>query len=188
MTDNSNTFFLLRHGQATSNVSGLIASADEETRNNPSRLTELGIKQAKIAAEKLLGESIDFIYSSPFKRTMETASIVAERLGLDIKTDKRLSEVNVGVFSGLTVEEYGDYFDGKNRLTTAPNSGESLMDIRARVKDFLDYLNSQHKNKNILIVGHGDVLWMMMSILSGVEGDEILKTPYIENGEIKKFS
>ena len=67
MEDNRNTFFLLRHGQATSNISGLIASADEEMKDNPSQLTELGKEQAKIAAEKLLGESKNFFFSPPFK-------------------------------------------------------------------------------------------------------------------------
>ena len=80
----------------------MIASTVSEESDSPSRLTDKGKERARAAAEKLAGESIDYIYSSPYKRTMETATIVAEQLGLDVKTDKRLREVDVGTLSGFS--------------------------------------------------------------------------------------
>jgi|SRR3989344_1236461 len=188
MNLNGNTFFLLRHGQTNFNVEGLIAGLVEESSENPPHLNDVGEEQVRKAVESLASESIDVIYSSPFRRTIQTASIVSECIGVEIKIDNRLREVDVGVFAGKTLVDWGKYFEGKDTLTEGPPGGESLNDVHARVKEFLEEVNGKYKNKNILIVGHGDVLWMMMSILSGVEGDEILKTPYIENGEIKKFS
>ena len=187
MSNNGNTFFLLRHGQTSFNAKGLIAGAVEETTEDPPHLNEVGEKQAKDAAEELATESIDVIYSSPFKRTTQTASIVSKRIGVDVKADDRLREVDVGAFAGKTIEYWEKYFEGKDALTEGPPGGESLNDVLARVKEFLDDIDNKYRNKNILIVGHGDPLWMMQSIFLGVEGQDILKTPYIENGETKKL-
>lgn len=187
MQNNGNTFFLLRHGQTNFNAEGLIAGAVEEVKQDPPHLNSVGEEQVKAATEKLAGEAIDVIYSSPFKRTIQTASVVSGRIGVDILTDERLREVEVGVFAGKTLADWEKHFEGKNILTEGPEGGESLNDVHARVKEFLEEINNQHKNKNILVVGHGDPLWMMISILSGVEGEDMLKTPYVENGEIRKF-
>ncbi len=187
MNLNGNTFFLLRHGQTDFNAKNLIAGLVEESKENPPHLNEVGEKQAREAAERLAHESIGVIYSSPFKRTMQTASIVSERIGIDVLPDNRLREVDVGVLAGKSIADWEKYFEGKNVLTEGSEGGESLNEVRARVEDFLNDINNQYKNKNILIVGHGDPLWMAQSIFLGVEGEEILKTPYIENGEIKRF-
>ena len=182
-----NTYFLLRHGQATHNVSYMIASTVSEESDSPSRLTDVGREQSQTAAEKLSKESIDYIYSSPYKRTVDTATIVAEQLGLDIKTDKRLREVDVGTLSGFSEEEYHEYFRGKDKFTEAAEGGESLIDLRNRMKGFLDDMEERYTGKNILIVSHGDPIWMLYSLFQNVEGDEILKMPYPDTGEFKVF-
>ena len=187
MKDSGNTFFLLRHGQTDFNVRGLIAALIEESSDNPPHLNEVGENQARDAAESLANESIDFIYSSPFKRTVQTASIVSERVGIETKVDNRLREVEAGTLAGWTIADWEKYFEGKNTLTEGPPGGESLNDVRERAAEFLNDVNGGHNGKNILVVSHGDTLWMMQSILLGIEGEAILKTPYIENGEIKKF-
>jgi len=187
MSGNGNTFFILRHGQTNFNVMGRVASLAEESKNDPPHLTLVGEKQARSAAEKLAGESIDVIYSSPFKRTIQTASIVSDRIGVELLIDNRLREVEVGTFTDITIDEWEAYFEKKNTLIEGSPGGESLNDVRERVKNFLNDINNQHKNKNILVVSHGDVLWMMESIFRHTEGEDILKTPYIETGEIKRF-
>ena len=49
-------------------------------------LTELGHKQAKIAAQRLLSEGIEEIYSSPLGRARQTAQAFSEASGIkDIK-------------------------------------------------------------------------------------------------------
>jgi len=183
-----NTYFILRHGHSTKNLHGIVASVAEEAAENPPQLTDMGKKQAEEAAAKLAKEAIDYIYASPYKRAMETASIVAERLGLDVIGDERLREVDVGSWSGKTDEEYRRDFKGKDRLRYHVSSGaESSMDVRKRMEEFLDDIDNKHSNKNIIIVSHGDPIWMLESIILGVQGDEILKIPYIQLGDFKRF-
>jgi glucosyl-3-phosphoglycerate phosphatase len=73
---------LLRHGQSEFN---LHFSA---TRRDPGipdpKLTPLGQAQAEAAAEVLAGERLRRILVSPYTRALETAAVVARRLGLDV--------------------------------------------------------------------------------------------------------
>ena len=65
-----------RHGQAASNVQGLLA----RSRAN-SDLTELGPQRAHESATRLFGEGVDLIVSSPLLRTYKTAEIIAADIG-----------------------------------------------------------------------------------------------------------
>ena len=55
------------------------------------------------------------------------------------------------------------------------------------MKGFLDDMEERYTGKNILIVSHGDPIWMLYSVFQNVEGDEILKMPYPDTGEFTKF-
>jgi broad specificity phosphatase PhoE len=56
------------------------------------RLSELGIAQAKLAAEYLATRPIGYLVSSPLERAQQTAQPLADALGLSIATDARLIE------------------------------------------------------------------------------------------------
>ncbi|MEP7020402.1 MAG: histidine phosphatase family protein [Pseudonocardiales bacterium] len=55
-------------------------------------LSDLGIAQAKLAAESLAGRSIGYLASSPLERAQQTAEPLAAALGLDVAIDDRLIE------------------------------------------------------------------------------------------------
>lgn len=178
---------MLRHGEATHNIEGYIASEDIEKTERQPKLTERGRQQTEDVAQELADKKIDVIYSSPYRRTIETASIIAERVGLEIELDARLGEVDLGVLDGRPFEEYRKYF--KNRMekfTKTIKDGETLTDVRSRAGAFLKDILSRHKNDNILIVSHGDVLWVMESIFLGTQGEEISDV-YHSPGELKVF-
>jgi len=187
MRKNGNTFFLLRHGQTNYNVEGRLAGKAEESKPNPPHLTEVGEKQIMAVAEKLADMSIDIIYSSPFARTMRTATIVSESTGAKVLIDNRLREVDIGVMEGKTINDWEAFFIGKNEFFDAPPGAESLKEVYVRALDFLTEINDKYGDKHILVVSHGDVLWAMKSIFMGIEGDGILKTPYIEPGTLEEF-
>jgi len=178
---------MLRHGEATHNVEGYIASEDIEKTDRQPKLTERGKQQAENIAEELSDKSVNAIYSSPYRRTIETASIIAEHLGLKIELDARLGEVDLGVLDGEPIEEYRKYF--KNRMekfTKTIKDGETLTDVKSRAGAFLKDILSLHKDDNILVVSHGDVLWMMESIFLNTQGEEI-SSVYHSPGELKVF-
>ena len=55
-------------------------------------LTEIGRQQAVTAADRLRDHDVRRLVTSPYRRTLETALIIAERLGLDITVDPLVRE------------------------------------------------------------------------------------------------
>lgn len=184
-----NNFFVMRHGAADHNIKGLIASGPE-TEHHASNLTEEGIEAVKNQAQLLKKEGIDFIFTSPYKRAKETARIISKATKAKIIEDKRLAEINTGIFNWKTIKEYDSFFDDPlERFTKAPALGESLNDLRKRVFSFVDEVNRQYSGKNILIVGHGDPLWMIEAALKNCSPEQAMKmkSGYIKLGEFKKI-
>ena len=63
---------LIRHGQkCKSNTSEMIGG-----------LTQLGIQQAELAADTLVGQGIERLFSSPFPRAIQTALIISRKTDL----------------------------------------------------------------------------------------------------------
>ncbi|MFH7324353.1 histidine phosphatase family protein [Aeromicrobium sp. JJY06] len=77
----------LRHGESTWNAAGRLQYGDPTPP-----LTETGRRQARDAADRLQGAPVWMLLSSPARRAVETAEIVAEVLGLPVELDDRLVE------------------------------------------------------------------------------------------------
>ena len=174
-----NNYFLLRHGQTiyqTEKTDILYPSPE----NPPVTLTEEGENQIRKAAKELKEKNIDLIFSSDFFRTQQTSGIVAKELGLEVNFDKRLRDINLGIFHGGPKEKYRDFFSSREeRFYKRPSEGESRSDVKKRLTDFLKEIERKYKNKNILIVSHGDPLWLLASLIKGFEKNEdFLKERY----------
>lgn len=59
-------------------------------------LTATGRRQAETLARRLEEVGIERVVSSPFVRAVQSASPLAERLGLPVETDPRLRERTLG--------------------------------------------------------------------------------------------
>lgn len=188
----NNQYFILRHGQTTQQT-----KREKFTYNWPDkppvRLTKKGERQIKIAAKKLKKEKINFIYSSDIFRTRQSAGIVARELGVKIHFDKRLRDINLGVYSGGLKEVlYRDFPDPKKRFYQKPKKGESWLDCRKRMLDFLKQVDKKYKKKRILIISHGDSLWLLEGAANGLTNQELLNESlinknYIKVGELRKL-
>jgi len=75
-----NTYLLMRHGQAESNINKTISSIPDDENH----LTDVGIQQATNAVAHIKGSGVTKIIASPYVRTRETALIVARELGIDV--------------------------------------------------------------------------------------------------------
>lgn len=82
--------FLLRHGESEFNVHF------SKTRIDPGiedpALTDAGRAQAAAAADHLAGVGLRRVVASPYRRALQTAEIVAGRLGLDIEIEPLVRE------------------------------------------------------------------------------------------------
>jgi alpha-ribazole phosphatase len=148
--------YIVRHGESTSNKYRRFSGITDV------ELSPLGIDQAKAAGRNLKGFKISQIYSSPLKRAYETAKLISRENSLDessIKTDKRLLEVNFGIFENMTWDEMlSNYRDeaekwAKEGFRYKFREGESYEDIILRVSGFMDNVE-----EDSLIVTHFGVI------------------------------
>lgn len=179
-----NNFYILRHGEAEHNVRGIISSGLERGKDI-SRLTRKGIRQVEEAAKdltrQLKGKELDFIFTSPYVRTKQTAEIIAKATKAEIIADKRLAELNTGIFNQRPIEEYRRFFGNPlEKFVKSPPGGENLNEVKKRIFQALLDIDSRYRGKNILIVSHGDPLWVLEGIIKGLPNEEILKLNSIE--------
>lgn len=148
-----NKYYIMRHGQAVSNVKDIISCWPEKF-NNP--LTKIGRGQVKETIQKIKETKIDYIFASDILRTKQTAELVGKALKIKPKFDKRLRELNVGSFNGIAFEKLKDFYGekGYRRFKLKPRNGETYIDIQKRMVSFLRDIDKKHKDKNILIVSH----------------------------------
>ncbi len=186
-----NKYYFLRHGEADHILEDLNTGWLEF--KNPamiSRLTKKGKRQIKEAANVLKKKGgVDLIFSSDLVRAKETATIVSEIVKTPVIYDERLREYNVGIFSGKAIKEHKNYYKGDKlkEFSEAAPEGESLTDVKKRMMSFLLELEKKYQNKRILVVGHGDPLWVAEGGLLGLSDEEILNYPYIGIGELREM-
>lgn len=162
----NNKYYILRHGEAISNVKDIVSSWPEKFENP---LTEKGKIQVEKIVTRLKENNIDLIFSSDILRAKQTAEILGEKLKIIPEYDKRLREIDFGIFNTKTADEFTDYFkDPKERIQGRVPGGESYEDISKRMGDFLKDTETNYQNKNILIVSHQAPLFVFEAIILGI--------------------
>ncbi len=183
-----NHYFLLRHGTTTWNHRDICYPIDNATSVG---LNEEGRKQIKTAAIILKRKKIDLIFSSDYKRIRQTSKIVSGKLGLPVKFDKRLRDLNLGIYHGRSKADYCRDLPLKIRFQKRPKKGESWNDLKGRTKNFLLSVEEKFSDKRILIIGHGDPLWILEGLVKGLSDADFLRIYrkyYISKGELRKIS
>src|SRR5659263_454488 len=110
---------LVRHGQTTANVAGLL-----DTDEPGAGLTDLGLEQAGALPEVLRDESIEVLYASTLVRTQQTAAPLASFLGLEVRVREGLREVRAG-----TLEMLGDDASVETYLSPRLGPGHPHVDV-----------------------------------------------------------
>ncbi|TSC82235.1 MAG: hypothetical protein G01um101419_653 [Parcubacteria group bacterium Gr01-1014_19] len=163
--------------------------AYDENGSKVSKLTKKGIAQAETLGKTLAKEGIDLIFTSPYFRTRETSKIIAKATGAKVVVDKRLAELNCGVFNGRDDRERKAYYASTlDEFTKSPPGGESLNDARKRMMEAVLEINSQHQGKKILIVSHGHPLWVMSGAAAGLTSAENVDFRYPKVGEYQELN
>ena len=157
--------FLVRHGLTTLNEQRRYCGVSNDC------LSSQGLKQAQNVADLLSKEKFDSIYTSPLKRCLETSKPIAQSHDISSEPLAGLSEINFGLWEGLTFEEiqtaYPDqmkvWFEKPDKFTFP--KGESVYDFRKRVMASLDIILAGQGDS--LIVAHGGSLRIMICHLCG---------------------
>lgn len=177
---------VMRHGEGTHNVQGIISCA----LDSGVCLTEKGREQAKKSGESLQNTKIDLIICSPLERAKETAEEFIKGFGKNIKVvyDERVREIDAGKMEGKTMEEWLAQFKNlEERYYTNPHGGESKEMVRKRVQDLLQEIYKNYRDQNVLIIGHGVVVQAVSRFFLNLSIEEMFTFPS-ETAEVHSFS
>lgn len=159
--------YVARHAQTNYNVASL-CNADPTVDVH---LTEVGIEQAKQLAKKLAGVEFDAIYISELPRTRETASYLEQYRTAPVIVDARLNDVQSG-FEGRPIVEYVTAFNNApNSWHATFNDGESIANVKQRLQDFVEHLQSK-PHKSVLTITHGTPIECLHGALNGLSFEE----------------
>ena len=188
----TNNYFIFRHGESLlqTKYKNLMWGWNDTLKQ--CGLTKKGRAQIKKITKALKNKRIDLIYSSDLLRTAETARIISEEIGVKIIFDKRLRDIYWGEYIGKKKEEFfRDFPHTLNKFKKGPRKGESWNKCKLRIINFLKDIDNKYSGKNILIVGHGDPLWLLEGALKGLTNEELLRQKIqkkaIKVGEIRKI-
>lgn len=130
-----------------------------------------GKRQVESLANFLRNIGLGVLYSSDLKRASETAAIIAQKLGYEPIYDTRLRERNVGNWQGLTLEEVHLWYPQEyEQFAADPDGyqlpgGESLHEVKARMKAAFDEILTQAKAETVGIVSHTLSIRMLLAEL-----------------------
>lgn len=144
-------------------------------------LSERGIVDTKKVTDALIDKNITSIYSSPFKRTVDTIKDFAKRTGLEIKINNDFRERKVGEWvEDFKAFSHGQWKDFDFKL----DQGESLREVQERNILALFEVVKSNLGKSIVIVTHGTALSTIINYFNHDFGHAELwslvkKIPYI---------
>ena len=160
---------LVRHGATT------LSAEDRFAGSTDVALSDEGRTQASRLAARLKGEPIAAFYCSPMRRTLETASLLAEPHQLAPVTRPGLREIDHGHWEGLTRQEVeGRFHDEYLRweedpFTVAPSGGECGVDVMARALPVIRAIVEAHHDQQVLVVSHKATIRLIISSLLGFD-------------------
>lgn len=150
---------LIRHGETQWNIEGRYQGQED------THLSERGLKQGHLVAAGLKDVPLDVAISSPLERSFMTCSFCAAFHHLPVLKDKRLLEINHGDWEGRLAgeiqaqypEEFHAWHTQPEKVTMPGKGGESLEDVRRRVRAAFDDYAKTYEGKTVLVAAHDAV-------------------------------
>jgi probable phosphoglycerate mutase len=158
----STRLVLVRHGEASCNVAGIVGGPVGCTGLSPAGVAEAEALRARLLSTGELAE-VAAVYASVLPRALETAAIVAPGLGgRAAVADCDLCELHPGEADGLTWTEFAQRYAGPDwdvdPDTVLSPGGESWTGFVGRVSRVLTETAARHRGELVVIFCHGGVV------------------------------
>ena len=181
---NSTKMILVRHGQTSWNVLGLL----QGNANVP--LDATGVVQAQNLSVNISTKTVHAVYSSPLSRAYYTAQAIADVHHLPVKVRGNLREIGVGIYTGYRATQIplevqiswstNPDFAMPSGIPDTTNlvdpsyveniyfEGESLNMVSDRTWHGITNLAKQHCGENVVTVTHGGVIQIALTHVYGL--------------------
>eukprot|EP00980_Cylindrotheca_fusiformis_P000197 scaffold36_cov127-Cylindrotheca_fusiformis.AAC.7 len=199
----NNSYYALRHGQSEANVAKIIAS-DPDVATVRYGLSEFGKDQAATAGTTIVQEfksqSFDgiLILASDFLRAKETAEFAADVVRKDprinlvgdgVILETRLRERRFGEWDGGSDEHYTDVWRDDEQDPTHTTKGvESVVSVTDRATRLILEKDQEYENHMVICVAHGDVLQILQTAFSKMDGSLHRSLEHLETATLRKLS
>lgn len=141
------------------------------------RLSAAGRAQAERVAEGIVALEPPpvAVYASPLERARETAAPIARALGVRVRTEHGLVEVDIGDWTGMSIKRAARRREWST-VQRWPSSfwfpgGESFTELVARTTDAIGRLVRAHPGQTIVTVSHADPIRALVATAAGVPLD-----------------
>jgi broad specificity phosphatase PhoE len=178
--------YLVRHGTTTLNVQNRYRGR----RDIP--LDAWGYQDAVDAARYLSRAGLTAVYTSPLRRAIATAQIIADEARVpDLRILHGLNNVDYGAWEGMTAEEAAMFDPEAFALyRTSPNIaacplGERLSDAQHRMMAALQLIGARHGGEAVVAVTHAVMIRLAFVEISGIS-DETWRRP-VGRGSVTAF-
>ncbi|CAG5136134.1 unnamed protein product [Candidula unifasciata] len=130
---------LVRHGETMENRQKIMQGQLD------TKLSDVGVKQAQLLANRLKNDRFTHVYSSDLARAADTAWAIVETnksFSAHLTLDRRLRERGFGNLEGKLLPEYKKAAEKANvpMQDYTPEGGETIEQVTARAKDFFEEL------------------------------------------------
>ncbi|MDM7998594.1 MAG: histidine phosphatase family protein [Dehalococcoidia bacterium] len=162
---------LIRHGQTVWHSDG-VERAEGRAEVD---LDEVGVQQARATAARLKDWDISAVCSSPLKRAMSTATILAARRGLTVQPEAGLIDIDYGRWQGMTHPQaraddpklYELWLRRPHQVTFP--GGEGLAEVRKRAVNAIQTLVPRHDRQTVVLVSHKVVIKVLLCHFLGLD-------------------
>jgi broad specificity phosphatase PhoE len=170
--------YLLRHGTTDWNNAGIVPGMLPEIH-----LNQEGVERSERVATRLSQVPFRRILSSPLERAIQTAKIINRSHNLEIETDKRLVDWDLGPWSALTKQQISSQYADASRIWVerpedlALEGQERLATVANRMVSVVQDLVDQRDTECVLLVSHLDPLAALMCWFVGAPLNSIYSFP-----------
>ncbi len=180
----ANTYLIMRHAESVANREGIIAS-DPKRALDDYGLTEKGRGDViEIARSTLQALKPELIVASDFLRTVETATLLSQELGVSFVREPNLRERFFGPLEGERDHRYQAAWE-KDREGENLTGVEPVEEVLARMEKAIIKIEEENQSKRVLLVSHGDPLQILLAAARGLPSRRHREIPPIEKGEIR---
>ncbi|MBC6463540.1 histidine phosphatase family protein [Actinomadura sp. HBU206391] len=156
------TLYLVRHGQTVWHAENRYAGVSDVA------LTATGQEQADRLGRWAEKSGLDAVWCSPLSRARATAAPAASALGLALRVDNDLREVDFGAAEGHTLAELDPAVVAAFRADPVLGSFPGAEDPRSaagRAVIALDRIAARHPGERVLVVAHNTLLRLVLCSL-----------------------
>lgn len=178
------TFCFVRHGESRANVDKVFTGQTDVP------LSDRGMRQAEELKERLLSLRPDAFFSSDLLRAVQTVTPAAEALGLAVRPEKDLREIDGGQWEGKPFgtiaraypEDYARWTEniGLARCT----GGESLEEVQTRGLAAVLRIAQENDGKTVVLATHAAMIRALTCAFRGLPLSEMQRIPFVPNASL----